>query len=326
MSRIRLLSLAACIALPAFAPIACAQDFPSKPLRILIPYPTGGTPDIVGRPIAAAMSRDLGQPVVVDNKAGGGGVPAIQDMKNAPADGHTLFLADSSQWGTLPAVQPNLPYDPVRDFAAVGTIYSNVMFFFVNANSNIKSMKDIVVQAKAKPGSLRYGISGVGGIMHMAGEAFASMAGVKVTVVPFRGTPESIREVMNGDLDYAVSGGNPTFASMVKAGKLRAIATTGPQRDRYNMEIPSVNESAGISGYNLETGFGLVARSGTPRPVIDRLARALAVAQKDGAYLDALKRLEYNPLFMSPDEFAAKIRVDLEKYTAIARAGNIRIE
>lgn len=309
-----------------FTTLACAQDFPTKPLRLLVPYPAASGPDLVARPTAAAMGKVLGQTVVVENKSGGGGVPAIQDMKNSPADGHTLFWPDSSQWAILPAVQANLPYDPVRDFAPIGMVYSNVLFFFVPANSPFKSMADIAAAAKAKPGNLKYGVTGVGGIMHLTGEAFAAATGVKMTVVPYRATNEAITAIIGGDLDFALAGGNPLYTSMLQAGKIRTMATTGPVRSKYMQIVPTVAESAGLKEYNFQAEIGLMALAGTPKPVIDKLSGALHIAQKDAGFLDVLKKLEYDVAINTPEEFAAKVRSDLEKYRAVAKAGNIKVQ
>lgn len=309
------------------ATLASAQEFPTKQLRLLVPYPTASGPDLVARPAAAAMGKFLGQTVVVENKSGGGGVPAIQDLKNSPADGHTLFWPDSSQWAILPAVQAGLPYDPVRDFAPIGMVYSNVLFFFVPANSPIKSMKDIVARAKANPGSLRYGVTGVGGIMHLTGEAFAAATKIKMTVVPYRATNESITAIMGGDLDLAIAGGNPVYQSMLQAGKIRTVATTGPTRNTYMLDIPSVKESAGLKQeYNFQAEIGLMALAGTPKPVIEKLSSALHVAQKDAGFLDVIKKLQYDVVVNSPEEFAAQVRSDLEKYRAVAKAGNVKVQ
>ncbi len=310
----------------AIAASASAQEFPTKPLRMLISYPAATGPDLIGRPIAAAMGKALGQPVVVENKSGGGGVPAIQDLKNSAADGHTMFLADQSHWAILPSVQDNVPYDPIRDFAPVGMIYSNVLFYVVPAGSSIKTLKDVIAASKANPGSIRYGVTGVGGIMHLTGEAFAFAAGIKMTVVPFRATAEAIQAILSGDLDMAVAGMNPVVAGALQTGKIRNIATTGPTRDKYMSDIPTVNESAGIGGYNYQADIGLLALTGTPRPAMEKLVKALAAAQKDSAYHDALKKLEYNATSMSPEEFGAKIKADLEKFRAVAKAGNIKVQ
>ena len=312
-----------CFAL-ASSPVA-AQDFPSKPIRYLIPYPSGSV-DVVGRSVTSIMSKELGQPFVVENKGGGGGVPAVQDLKNSPADGHTLLQPDSSQYAILPAVQPTVPYDPLVDFAPIGMLYSNVMFFVVPSDARAQSMKDIVTEAKGKPGALRIGVTGVGGIMHLVAEAFASAAGIKFTVVPYRVSAESITSVINKDLDIAVSGGNSIMKGMLKAGKIRALAATGSVRDTFLKEVPTVNESAGISGYSLQADIGIVAKAGTPRPIVEKLAKALAAVHRDAGFHDTLKKIEFMPVNATPEEFAAKIRSDFEKYRTIARTANIKVE
>ena len=308
------------------AAAATAQEFPTKPLRILVPYPPATGPDLIARPVAAAMGKLLGQSVVVENKPGGGGVPAILDLKNSAPDGYTMLQGDQGHWAILPSVQDNVAYDPIKDLAPVGMVYSNALFYVVPGNSPFKSMKDVVNAAKAKPGSIRYGVTGVGGIMHLTGEAFAFAAGIKMTVVPFRATAEAVQAILSGDLEMAVAGNNPVVMGALQSGKIRNIGSTGPTRDKYMPDIPTVNESAGITGYNYQADIGLLANAGTPKPVIEKLSKALAAAQKDTAVLDSLKRLEYNVSTMTPEEFGAKIRSDLEKYRAVARAGNIKAQ
>ena len=306
-------------------PAAFAQDFPSKPVRILVPYPAAGGPDIVARGLAIGMSKNLGQSVIVENKQGGGGVPAVIDLKNAPPDGHTLFFPDSSQWAVFPALRADLPYDPVRDFAPVGLVYSNNLFFFVSANSPFKTMNDLVARAKEKPGTLRYGMSGIGGIMHFIGEAFRISASVNTISVPYRNSNAAAAAVLAGELDYAVAG-LQSIRSLAQAGRLRILANAAPRRDKFVPEVPSVAESVGINEFNFRAEIGLVAMSGTPKPIMDRLVRSLSDAQKDTAYLDTLKKLEYDVAISTPEEFAARIRSDLERFRIVAKIANIKVE
>ncbi len=317
--------LAAGFAGLALAFCACAQEFPSRPLRIVVPYPPGGGPDIVGRGLAVGMSKNLGQPVVIENKAGGGGVPAVMDLKNSPPDGHTLFLPDSSQWAVFPAVRDDLPYDVLKDFAAIGLVYSNNLFIFVGGNSPFRTLSDLVSRAREKPGSLRYGMSGIGGIMHIVGEAFRLSTNVTTIAVPFRNSAAAATAVMSGDLDYAVAG-LQSIRSLAQAGRLRILATAASKRDRVVPDVPTVVESAGIKEFNFAAEVGLVARGGTPRPVIARLAKSLADGQKEPAYLDALKKLEYDVASNTPEEFAAQIRSDLEHFRRVVKSANIKAE
>jgi tripartite-type tricarboxylate transporter receptor subunit TctC len=304
---------------------AAAQEFPNRPLRIVVPYPPGGGPDIVGRGLAVGMSRSLGQSVVMDNKAGGGGVPAVMELKNSQPDGHTLFLPDSSQWAVFPAVRDDLPYDPLKDFAAIGLVYSNNLFIFVGGTSPFRTLSDLVARAKEKPGSLRYGMSGIGGIMHIVGEAFRLSTNVTTIAVPFRNSAAAATAVMSGDLDYAVAG-LQSIRSLAQAGRLRILATSSSKRDRVVPEIPTVAETIGIKDFNFVAEVGLVARAGTPRPVIARLAKSLADGQKEPAYLDALKKLEYDVASNTPEEFAVQIRGDLEHFRRVVKSANIKAE
>ncbi len=309
----------------AFSIAAAAQEFPTKPIRILVPYPAAGGPDIVTRGLAIGLSKNLGQPIIVENKQGGGGVPAIVDLKNSPPDGHTLFLPDSSQWAVFPALRADLPYDPVRDFAPIGLVYSNNLFFFVAANSPFKTMNDLVARAKEKPGTLRYGMSGIGGIMHFIGEAFRISASVNTISVPYRNSNAAAAAVLAGELDYAVAG-LQSIRALAQAGRLRILANAAPRRDKFVPEVPSVAESVGMNEFSFRAEIGLVALTGTPRPIMDRLVRGLSDAQKDAAYLDTLKKLEYDVAVSTPEEFAARIRSDLERFRAVAKVANIKVE
>jgi tripartite-type tricarboxylate transporter receptor subunit TctC len=306
-------------------PAAVAQDYPSRPVRIIMPNPTASGPDIVIRALAESMSRTLGQNVIVDAKAGGGGVPAVLDLKGAPADGYTIFAPDSSHWAVFPALRSDLPYDPVKDFTGIGMVYSNDLYFSVLAESPIKSLSDIVARARANPGSLRFGVTGVGSIMYIVGEAFKTSTGTDMAAVPFRGSAESLAGMMRGDLDFILSGYG-TITNHVKAGKIRALANSSPRRDRYTPDVPSVMEAAGLREFNFPAEIALVARAGTPRPVIDRLFAALEIGQKDPAVVTILANFLYTVRHATPDEFTAKMRSDLEKYRAVVKAANLKVQ
>lgn len=308
-----------------FSVHAAAQDFPTRPLRIIVPYPGATGPDLVARGLASGMSKVLGQNVLVENKQGGGGVPAILDMKNAPADGHTMFFPDNGHWAAFPALRNDLPYDPVRDFAPISLVYKNGLFFFVSANSPMKSMADLVARAKEKPGALKFGVTGVDGIMRFVGEAFRVSAGIDTLAVPYRASNESVTAVLGGDLDYAVAGLS-SLRALSQAGRLRILANAASRRDRYVPDSPTVSESANLKDFNFSAEIGLVAHAATPKPIIDRLARAVADAQRDAPYLDALKKLEYDVNASTPEEFGARIRGDLERFRAIAKIANIKVQ
>jgi tripartite-type tricarboxylate transporter receptor subunit TctC len=308
-----------------YAGNAAAQEFPSKPLRIIVPYPGATGPDLVTRGLASGMSKLLGQNVLVENKQGGGGVPAILDMKNAPADGHTMFMSDNGHWAAFPALRSDLPYDPLRDFAPISLMYKNGLFFFVSSGSPLKTMSDLIARAKEKPGALKFGVTGVDGIMRFVGEAFRVSAGIDTLAVPYRASNESVTAVLGGDLDYAVAGLS-SLRALSQAGRLRILANAAARRDRYVPEAPTVSESANLKDFNFSAEIGLVANAATPKPIIDRLARAVADAQRDAPYLEALRKLEYDVNTSTPEEFGARIRGDLERFRAIARVANIKVQ
>ncbi len=319
----RRLTLLAAASVLSFATLA--QEFPSRPLRIIVPYPGATGPDLVARGLASGMSKVLGQNVLVENKQGGGGVPAILDMKNAPADGHTMFFPDNGHWAAFPALRNDLPYDPIRDFAPISLVYKNGLFFFVSASSPLKSMADLVARAKEKPGALKFGVTGVDGIMRFVGEAFRVSAGIDTLAVPYRASNESVTAVLGGDLDYAVAGLS-SLRALSQAGRLRILANAAGRRDRYVPESPSVAESTSLKDFNFSAEIGLVANAATPKPIIDKLARAVADAQRDAPYLDALKKLEYDVNASTPEEFGTRIRGDLERFRAVAKVANIKLQ
>lgn len=306
---------------------AGAQEFPSRPLRLLVPYPAGAGPDTIARPFANGMSGFLGQPVVVENLSGGGGVPAVLELKKAPPNGYTMFFGESSQWAVYPSLRPDAPFDPIADFAPIGQVYSTDLYIFVAASSPVKDLAELIARARANPGKLKFGVTGVGGIMHLAGEAFKTAARVNAEPIPYRASGESLQGVLRGDLDFAVAGYG-SIGALVESGKIRPLVTMSSERNTlYTPAVAAMPELVPeAKAFDFPSEIGLIALAGTARPVIEKLNAAMRAGQKDPGFQKALRAVYYVAKPSSPEQLAERIRTDLAKYRAVAKLANIKAE
>ena len=303
-----------------------AQDFPNRTLRAVVPYPAGSGPDLAARSVAQPMSATLGKAVVVENRPGGGGIPAVNELMNAPADGHTLLVPDSSQWAVFPVLRSKLPYDPVRDFAPVGMIYYGAQFVYVRADSPYKDMRELIAAARAKPGSLQYGVIGLGGLIHLVGEAIRTSAGMEVQAIPYPGSPEMVSALLRGDLPYALASLGGPLAPNVKAGKLRPLAVSTRARAKTLPDVPTVREILGLTDFDFGSSLGMVARAGTPAANIERLSSALNQALALPEVLAQAANSGFELIPSTPAQMAETIRVDLRKFAQVVKDAKIKIE
>ncbi len=298
--------------LTALAQPVTAQDFPSRPLRVVVPYPPGSSPDVVSRLLASHLPQVLGQGAVVENRPGGGGVAAILDMMRAPADGYTVLAADMAHWGIYPAMQPNAPYDPLRDFAAIGVIFTGMPYFSVRSASPARELKDLVAMARAKPGELRYASFGVGSQAHLVVEALAAEVGMKVVHVPYQGGVPALESLLRGDVDFSVLAlGHVT--PHVKTGALRVLAVVGPARSKAMPGVPTVAEAAGVPGFNFGAAAGWITRSGAPKANIDKLSAAMARVAQIPEFIEKASSFGAEPTPSTPEQMAEIIRNDVKK-------------
>jgi tripartite-type tricarboxylate transporter receptor subunit TctC len=261
---------ASMLALPAHAsPI----DYPTKPIRLVIGFPAGGGADNTARLYGDALSRELGQPVIVDNKPGAGTTIAAEFVSKAPADGYTLYIATASLMGGDKVLYKNIRYQP-SDFVPITRLVAAPMVLVVNKDTGIKSVADLVAQAKAHPGALNYSSSGNGVITHLAGVYFTKLAGVQMTHVPFKGGAPSAQAVAAGDVQLTF-GTAPSVKPMIDAGKAVAIAVTSGQRSAAHPQLPTIAEG-GVKGYDLSAWYGLFAPAKTPPEIVDKLYAATA--------------------------------------------------
>ena len=261
--------------------LAAAQPYPARPIRIIVPYPPGGTSDILARALGPGMTAALGQPVLVENKPGSTGNLGADLVAKAPADGYTLLLADLGSLAISPSIFPTLPFDPVKDFAPVLMVAYSPHLLAAHPALPAKDVKELIALAKAKPGALNFAVSGIGGANHLAGVDFALRAGIKWTYIPYKGGSQAIADVVGGQADVLFNGMLATYP-MVKGGKLKALAISSRKRFAAAPDIPTVAES-GLAGFETGSFQGIVAPAGTPSEIVARLhdavTRILATAE-----------------------------------------------
>ena len=318
---IALCAVAATLALGATQ--AAAQAYPTKPIRLVIAFPPGGTSDFVGRVIADKLSQFLGQPIVIDNRPGATGLIGTQAVQQAAPDGYTLLLAPSD-FTLAPGLQAKPPYDPVKDFAAIGLFinYPHVLVAYPGLPAN--NAKELIALAKAKPGQLNFASGGSGGSNHISGVAFTHAAGIELTHVPYKGNGPAITDLLADRVQLLFTSIGPVEGHL-KAGKLKAIAVTGPKRLAALPDVPTVSEIA-LPGYEFMTWYGLAAPAGTPKPIIDRLNADLRKTMASPEVMEKLASIGGDLSVNSPDEFTAMVKSEVGRWQKLAKDTNLKID
>ena len=314
----------ACAALTLPAPQVAAQTYPSKPIRMLLPYPAGGPNDIFARVIAQKLSEAFGKQVVIDNRGGAGGVIGTEIAARATADGHTLLFGGAASLATAPTLQTNLPSDPLKDFAPVSLVAIAPLMLVTHPSLPVKSAQDLIALAKAKPGQLNYASGGIGGLSHLAGDLFKSMGAVEIVHVPFSGGGPSTIATVAGQVQMFFAG-MASALPLVKESKLKGLGITSAQRSAAAPEWPTLAES-GVPGYEIVTWFAIVAPAATPKSVIAQLnaeiVKAVAAADTRKRFLD----LATDPASSTPEELGAYNRRELAKWKKIVNSAGIKSE
>lgn len=308
---------------PAHGAAQDAAAFPDKPIRIVIGFTPGGVPDITARLIAQKLTESWKQQVVVDNRTGAGGTIAAQIVAKANPDGYTL-LSVSSAHAVAPAIYPRLPYDTLKDLAGITLTANGPALLLVSPALGVKSARELIAVAKAKPGQLNFSSAGVGSGTHFAAELFKSIAGIEVVHVPFKGIPEAITETMTGRVQFFISP-LASAITLVKEGKALAIGVTSTQRVPQLPDLPTVAES-GLPGYRWEFWYGLLAPGKTPRPVVAKLNQEVTRILKLPDVRQRWSVLGAEPAPSTPDEFNQLIAEEIATNTKLARAANIKAE
>lgn len=302
---------------------AAAQDFPTRPITLVVPYPAGGGNDVIARIVAERMSASLGQPIVIENRGGGGGTIATRQIARSEPNGYTLLIATSSL-AINPSLYPDIGYDPRKDFAPVGLIATSSNVVLVHPSVPARSIAELIALAKRQPGKLDFASTGVGSSVHLAAELFAAMAGVKLNHVPYKGTSPALTDLLGGHVAVMFS---PMAAAvgLVRDSKLRALAVTGPKRSALFPDLPTVGE-AGLPGYEAELHYGIVAPASTPPPAITRLNAALNAALLNE---DVRRRLSIDgveALPSTPEEYSADIAREEAKWSEIVKKSGAKAE
>jgi len=318
---IRSALIGACASL--FALSAAAQPYPSKPVRIIVPFAPGGTTDMVARVIGAKLAELLGQPVVVDNKGGGGTIIGTDALAKAPADGYTIMLA-TPDFTINPGLQPKLPYDTQKDFAPIALIATYPMILVVNAEHKIGSVSELVAQAKARPGQINIASAGNGSMPHLCAALFDNLANVKLTVVPYKGNGPALNDLLAGHVSLLFSGG-PPVAAHIKSGKLKVLGVTTAKRHVSMPDAPTLAES-GVPGYEVTAWFGFIAPAGVPKEVIARLNADIGRTLAAPDVREKLASLGADLGTSTPDAFATVIREEIAKWSRLVREANIKLE
>ena len=310
------------LALSAVTLAAQAQSYPAKPIRIISPYPPGGTTDILARLIGPKLTEGWGQQVIVDNRPGGNTVIGSEALVKSAPDGHTLICILTSH-----VIVPNLaptPYDVIKDFAAVAPIANTQLVLVTHPSVPAKNVQELIALAKKRAGQLNYGSGGSGTVTHLAGEYFNMLAGIKTQHIPYKGSSQALTDLIGGQVHMYYS---PPIVALphIKSRRLNALALTGDTRLAALPQLPTITES-GLQGYELKIWYGLLAPAATPRPIIDKLnaevGRVLALPD----LRDKLVSQGMDPFIANPDQFAALIKTDFAKYAKIIKTANIKLE
>lgn len=299
-----------------------AQAFPEKPIRLVVPWPPGGSADAIGRIVGGALTDGLGKTVVVENIAGASGNIGTQKFVKSPPDGYTLFLATSTTNAANPHLFTKLGFDPIADFVPIAPVALSPSVLIVSANSPYKSPKDIVEAATAKPGKLSYGSGGNGNSGHLSGELFKSITKIDVQHVPYKGNAPALTDLIGGQIDYMFDN---SAVSQIRGGKIRGLAVAAEQRLAALPDIPTFKE-LGLPGMQLSTWFGLAAPKGTPTAVVDKINGAVTTALQKPDVAKRLQELGGEVMTATPAAFAGFWKEEFERYRGLVKLSGAKIE
>ncbi|MFV0676253.1 Bug family tripartite tricarboxylate transporter substrate binding protein [Variovorax sp. tm] len=304
--------------------IAAAQVYPARPIKLIVPFPPGGGTDIIAREVANKVATSEGWTIVIDNKPGSGGNIGVDAAAKASPDGYTLVLGQTSNLAINPSLYTKLPYDPVKDLAAVGLVASAPLVVVVSSASPYKKLADVVAAAKAKPTALNYASSGNGTVAHLATEQFQKIAGIQLTHVPYKGASQGMTDLVGGQIQLYVSS-VPTLIAQIKSGQLRALAVTSLQRNRDLPDVPTMVE-AGYKDFEAVTWFGVAGPAAMPKDAIAKLNAAFNKALATPEVQKKLAAQGAEVLSGPPEKFASLIRTDGVRWGAIVKASGVRLD
>jgi tripartite-type tricarboxylate transporter receptor subunit TctC len=316
---------AACaLALSALLPAMAQDSYPSKPIKLIVPFPPAGGTDVLSRALAQSITTNTKWIIVIDNRPGAGGNIGLDAAAKSPPDGYNIAMGQTANLAVNPALYAPMPFDPLKDFEPIALVSSQPLILVVASNSPYKSLKDLVAAAKAKPGQLNMGSPGSGTIGHVGGELFQRRAGVKFAHIPYKGAGPVVTDLMGGSVDLYF-GNTQAVDALVKGGRLRALAVTSPQRLKTMPDVATIAES-GYPGFEASTWSGLVAPKGTPKPIVERLNAEVAKALKNPQMLAKLESDGSEPLGGSSQRFAEFLKSEHAKWGAVIKEAGIKLE
>lgn len=317
-------ALLATVGLVTIGAPALAQTFPTKPVRIVVPFTPGGANDVIARVVAQRLTEPLGQQVLVDNRGGAGGAIGAELVARSPADGYTLLLANPGPNAINPMLQPKTPYDPIKDFSMITLMAVSPQVLVVHPSMPVRSARDLVALARARPGQINYGSSGTGAITHLAMEFFKAKTGTDMVHIPYKGANISLTELVGGQVStmFAALG---SIQSMLKAQRVRAIGVAASERSPLLPGVPAIAES-GITDFEVVNWFGIMAPAHTPRPVVDRLNQAINRVVQSADSRERFSSMGFVPRGTTPEEFERHVKSEIARWGGVITSQNIKPE
>jgi tripartite-type tricarboxylate transporter receptor subunit TctC len=301
-----------------------AQGYPSRPVKVVVPYAAGGLPDTMARLVGQKMGDAMGQQLVIENRGGAGGIVGTTEVAKAAPDGYTLLVADVAQIAINPHLFSKLPYDPLKELTGVSMMGTSALYLVAHSSVAAADMKELIALIKSQPGKMSYGSSGLGSIHHLAMEALKVGLGLDLLHVPYKGTGQSVPALLGGQVPllYAAL---PSIEPHVKAGKVKILAVSTPQRSAQTPDVPTVAE-AGVAGYDFVAEIGFYAPAGTPRELVAKLAAEAQKAVKQPDVAQRFKQLGIDPVGSTPEAYNAANRANYQKYERVVKASGAKID
>lgn len=298
--------------------------YPDRPIKLVVPYPPGGTTDLLARTLAPRLSERLGQPILIENRAGAGGVIGSQVVAKSVADGYTLVFGSIASHGILPAIQTPQPYDPLKDFAPVSLVAITPNVLLANVTAPAKNVAELIALAKSQPGKLNFGSTSLGGSPHMSGELLKSQAKIQMVHVPYKGGAPMLVDLMGGQILYAFDN-LPSSIQHIRSGKVKALAVTTAKRWPYAPEIPTMAE-AGLSGYESSAWFGLLAPGNTPKGIVELLHKHVSAILKQPEVEKIYLEQGAMPIGNSPEDFSRFISAEMQKWKTVVSDTGVKLD
>jgi tripartite-type tricarboxylate transporter receptor subunit TctC len=306
------------------ASVNAQAAYPDRPIKLVVPYPPGGTTDLLARTLAPRLSERLGQPILIENRAGAGGVIGSQVVAKSPADGYTLVFGSIASHGILPAIQTPQPYDPIRDFAPVSLVAITPNVLLANVSAPAKNLSELIALAKSQPGKLNFGSTSLGGSPHMSGELLKSQAKIQMVHVPYKGGAPMLVDLMGGQISFAFDN-LPSSIQHIRSGKVKALAVTTAKRWPHAPEIPTMAE-AGLPGYESSAWFGLLAPGNTPKAVVDLLQRHVSAILKQPEVEKIYLEQGAMPVGNTSEEFVRFITAEMQKWKTVVNDTGVKLD